>query len=225
MMNELSEGLWALRYPLKVLGTSHGRTVTVIRLTSGRLVIHSMAPFTPEDLAQIRRLGEPGWLVEAMLLHDTYAKEGRACFPALPFLGPPGFGDVVGFETGPLLPAPPEWGGELEVIRLKGAPKLEEHAFLHVPSRTLIVADLVFNFPADEGPWNHFFHRHLAGMKRYPGMSRVFRWCIRDRAAFRESLSEMMKWDFDRIIPGHGEIIETGGKEGLARALEDAGVI
>lgn len=223
MMKELSADLWVLRYPLKILGTSHGRTVTVIRLSSGKLVIHSMAPFSPDDLDAIRRVGEPGWLVEAMLLHDTYAKNGRALFPELPFLGPQGFSEVVGFKTSPLLPTPPEWDRELKVIRLKGAPKLEEHAFLHVPSRTLIVADLVFNFRRDESPWNHIFHRHVAGLRRYPGMSRIFRWYIKDHMAFRESVAELMTWDFDRIIPGHGSVIETEGKGKLARALGDAG--
>ena len=224
-MKELSGDLWILRYPLKILGTSHGRTVTVIRLSNGKLVIHSMAPFTAGDLDAIRRVGDASWLVEAMLMHDTYAKYGRDLFPELPFLGPPGFDKIVGFHTSLLLPTPPEWDGELKVIHLKGAPKLEEHAFLHVPSRTLIVADLVFNFRADEGPWNHFFQRHLAGMKRYPGMSRIFRWCIADKAAFRESIAEVMALDFDRIIPGHGEVIETEGKARLARALGDAGLV
>jgi hypothetical protein len=223
MMKELSADLWTLSYPLKILGTSHGRTVTVIRLSTGKLVIHSMAPFSADDLNAIRRVGEPGWLVEAMLLHDTFAKEGRGHFPELPFLGPPGFGEVVGFKTTPLIPTPPDWDGELKVLRLRGAPKLEEHAFLHVPSRTLIVADLVFNFGRDESPWNHFFHRYVAGLQRYPGMSRIFRWCITDKAAFRESVSELMTWDFDRIIPGHGLVIETGGKAKLAHALADAG--
>jgi hypothetical protein len=223
MMKGLSADLWILRYPLKILGTSHGRTVTVIRLASGKLVIHSMAPFSADDLSAIRRVGEASWLVEAMLLHDTFAKEGRALFPDLPFLGPPGFGEVVGFKTAPLLPTPPEWDHELKVIRLRGAPKLEEHAFLHMPSRTLIVADLVFNFGPDESPWNHFFHRHVAGLRRYPGMSRIFRWCITDKVAFRESAAELMTWDFDRIIPGHGKVIETEGKAKLAHALADAG--
>jgi glyoxylase-like metal-dependent hydrolase (beta-lactamase superfamily II) len=223
-MHGIAPGLWTLRYPLSVLGTRHGRTTTVIRLASGKLVIHSMAPFTAEDIARIRSAGTPAWLVEAMLLHDTYAAAGRASFPDLPFLGPPGFGGVVKFPVAPLLPAPEEWRGEIQVVRLRGAPRLEEHAFLHLPSRTLVVADLVFNFSAAETGWDRFFHRHLAGFKRYPGMSRIFRWFISDRAAFRESIGELLALDFDRIIPGHGEIIESGGKEQLRRAMADAGI-
>jgi hypothetical protein len=70
-MIQLAKNLWVISYPLSILGTSHGRSVSIIRLSSGRLVLHSMAPFSPGDLAQIRALGEPAWLVEAMMLHDT----------------------------------------------------------------------------------------------------------------------------------------------------------
>ncbi len=223
MLKPIAPGLWTAGYPLSILGTEHGRTVTVIRLASGKLLIHSMAPFTAADLGAIRELGEPAWLAEAMLLHDTYAAEGRRAFPDLPFLGPPGFAGIAGFPVDPLLPPPPEWAEEIRVARLQGAPKLEEHVFLHIPTRTLVVADLIFNFDAAERGWNRFFHRHVAGFRRYPGMSRIFRWCIRDRAAFRGSLEEILAWDFDRIIPGHGEPIEYGGKEALRGAMRDAG--
>jgi hypothetical protein len=223
-MHQLAENLWIKKFPLKVLGTDHGRTVTVIRLASGKLVVHSMAPFAESDVAEIRSLGDPGWLVEAMMLHDTYAHEGADRFPGIPFLAPDGFSEVVKFPTQPLLPSPPEWADEIDVIELQGAPKLKEHVFVHRPSRTLIVADLIFHFRADETGWNRFFHRYIAGFKRYPGMSRIFRICISDREAFRRSLDRVFAADFDRIIVGHGDVIETGGKAALRQALAEAGL-
>lgn len=223
-MKQLGENLWIKGYPLSVLGTRHGRNVTVIRLSSGQLVIHSMAPFPNADIEGILALGEPGWLVESMLLHDTYAREGRDRFPDVPFLGPPGFSEIVKFPTEPLFPPPLEWQGEIEVVPIRGAPKLEEQAVIHLPSRTLILADLIFNFPADESGWNRFFHRHIAGFKRYPGMSRIFRLFIKDKDAFRASIDELLAKDFDRIVVGHGNVIETDGKALLVRGLRDAGV-
>ncbi len=221
-MHRVAENLWTLHYPLKVLGTNHGRTTTVIRLESGKLVLHSMGPFTEADVAAIREEGEPAWLVEAMLLHDTFAADGRRPFPTLPFLGPPGFSDVVKFPVGPLHPPPGEWRDEIVVIPLEGIPRLREHVVIHRPSRTLIVADLVFNFSAEEAGWDRFFHRHLAGIRRYPGTSRVFRLCVKDRATFQRSVRKVLDEDFDRIIPGHGEILETGGRGPLEQALKAA---
>lgn len=223
-MNQLARNLWIKSYPLSVLGTQHGRNVTFIRLASGRVIIHSTGPFTTRDVAQIRSLGTVSWLLEAMLLHDTYARAGRDLFSGTPFLAPPGFSEVVKFSTTPLLPAPPEWKGELEVFALEGIPRLKEHICLHVPTRTLIVADLLVNFAPDERGWDRFFHRWVAGFKRYPGMSRIFRICIRDRPAFRKSLEPIMDADFDRIIVGHGAVIERDGRALFARGIADAGL-
>lgn len=107
-MKQLAENLWVKHYPLALLGTDLGRTLTIIRMSSGRLVFHSMASFSATDLAEIRALGEPSWLVEAMLLHDTCARQGRDAFPNIPFLALEVFNQVVNFATQPLLPAPAE---------------------------------------------------------------------------------------------------------------------
>ena len=75
-MQEIASDIWVLRYPLRLLGTEIGRTVTLFRLQSGRLVIHSTGPFTPGDINAIRALGDPTWMLDATLFHDTFASEG-----------------------------------------------------------------------------------------------------------------------------------------------------
>lgn len=147
---QLAENLWLLAYPLKMLGADLRRNVTLIRLRSGKLVIHSTAPFTPDDVAAIRALGEPGWLLDGILRHDTFASKGRLAFPGIPYLAPEGFSEVVGFPTEPIIPAPSEWDGELHALEIKGAPEARDTALLHIPSRTLILTELIFNFSSDE---------------------------------------------------------------------------
>lgn len=219
----IAENIWLFAYPLKLLGADFRRNVTVIRLASGELVIHSMGSFTPEDVAAINKLGRPGWLVEAMLRHDTFSEEGRAAFPGIPFLAPPGFSARVSFMTEPIVPAPPAWGDELQVIELQGVPIMKECAFFHAPSRTLIVADLVFNFGNRESLWTKMLLIAGVGWKHDPGMSHPFKMAIKDKAAFQRSMETMLRWDFDRVIVGHGDMIECGGKEKLIRTLRTAG--
>ena len=152
-MTNLTENLWLLRYPLKLLGADLHRNVTVMRLRSGGLVIHSTGPFELEDVAHINSLGRPGWMLDTMLRHDTFAKRGKEAFPDAVYLAPEGFSEI---PAGPLLPTPPEWGDEIEVKRIDGVPSMEEHAVFHRPSRTLIVADLLFNFGPDAPAWTRF---------------------------------------------------------------------
>ena len=220
----IAENVWVLRYPLRLVGVAIGRTVTIIRLTTGKLVIHSTAPFGAREVAAIRELGEPGWLLDATRFHDSYAEAGRAAFPGVPYLAPEGFPKAKGVKTEPLLPAPGEWTTELEVLELGGMPKVREHVLFHRPSRTLIVGDVLFNFGRGGSAWTRFFARYVMRLKKFIGMSPFFRIMIRDREAFRTSVAAMMRWDFDRVIVGHGEIIEQGGKERLREVLTAAGV-
>jgi hypothetical protein len=41
---------------------------------------------------------------------------------------------------------------------------------------------------------------------------------VSDRAAFQRSLEHMQGWDFERIVPGHGDVIEHGGPAAIRAA-------
>ena len=219
----LAENLWLLTYPLKMLGADLRRNVTLIRLNSGKIVVHSTAPFTPEDVSAIRALGEPGWLLDGILRHDTFAKEGRAAFPGIPYLAPAGFSELVGFPTERILPAPVEWDGELLALEIQGAPEARDTALLHVPSRTLILTELIFNFGDEQPLWTELLLRVAVGGAHHPGMARPFKAGIKDEAAFQGSMASILAWDFDRVIVGHGDVIGTDGKAKLSAALTAAG--
>ncbi len=220
---EVAANLWLRAYPLRLLGADFRRNVTVIRLGSGRTVIHSTGPFSPADVTAIRELGEPGWILDGVLRHDTFAGAGREAFPKIPYLAPPGFGEIVGFETGALVPAPPEWDGELVTLEVGGMPSMRETVMLHVPSRTLIVTELLFNFGPGEDLWTKVLLWGAVGSDHNPGVSRPVKAGIKDRAAFQAAVVAILEWDFDRVIVGHGEVIESAGKEKLRAAVSAAG--
>ncbi len=223
-MQPIAPHVWVQAYPLSMLGGHQGRVCTVIRLNSGRLLIHSTAPFAASDLASIRELGTPGWLVDSMRRHDTFSHEGRAAFPDVPYLVPAGFPKMAELRAQPILPAPPEWSGEVEVLRIEGMPQVEEHVFLHVASRTVIVADLVFNFAPATG-WTSFMRRALMGVKEQPDAARLYPLQVKNRAAYDRSLEKLFTWDFDNIITGHKEPVLGNGKALLREALARKGMM
>ena len=224
MITRLAEHLWLLPYPLKKLGADLRRNVTLLRLGSGEIVIHSTGPFTDDDVKAIHALGHPGWLVEGMLAHDTFAKEGRAAFPDIPYFAPPGFTEETGIATSTLDQCPASWGTDLQVQKVEGVPTYQEYVFYHALSRTLVVCDLVFNFGDHEPLWTELLLRVAIGSEHGPGMSRPFKAAVKDEDAFKKSLDAIFAWDFDRVIVGHGDVIETGGKAKIRSALEVAGL-
>jgi hypothetical protein len=98
-------------------------------------------------------------------------------------------------------------------------PRLNEVVFLHRHSRSLIIADLAFDF----GPDTHWL---LATIMKLNGgwgrfsPSRFTKSMMKDRTAVRASIDHILSWDFDRVIVGHGDNIETGGRDIVRRAFE-----
>ena len=226
-MQAIAENLWTLQYSLTKLGVHINRTVTIIKLRSGELVIHSTAPFSPEDVAAIGALGQPAYLVEALNAHDTFATEGRAAFPGIPYFAPEGFSEIAGLPTQSLKSPPAAWGDELAVLELAGKSEaMREYVMLHRPSRTLIVADLVFHITEEAGLGQRMFAVAglIGGDTHDTAVPRPEKSSVEDEAAFRQSLQALLAWDFDRVIVGHGDVVETG-KTALTAALNEAGFL
>lgn len=219
---QIAPDVAVLRFPLRALGIDFGRNVTLLRLRDGRLVIHSTAPFSARAIDAIRRFGEPAWLVEATLMHDTFAKEARTAFPGIPYLAPAGFAKVSGLAIEPLTSPPSAWADEIDVLPIAGLRKPNEHAFFHRNSRTLVLADLLFHFPAEIEGWPRFFVRQVMRLPRLTGISIFFRLMIRDKQAFQRSMKALLRYDFRQIVVAHGEPIESDAKGEMEKALRES---
>lgn len=100
----------------------------------------------------------------------------------------------------------------------------KELVFNHRPTRTLIEADLMFNLPATEqfsksgeSPTTGLLTRLFNAINNTQGtptwQRRIIWYGISagDRTGFNESVSRIAKWDFERIVPCHGDVIEQNG--------------
>jgi len=90
-------------------------------------------------------------------------------------------------------------------------------AWFHVASKTLILADLLFNLPATEQYSKSSKSANLPLLKKfdpYGSLHKNVAWGAgRDKDAMKRDVKTVSEWDFDRIIMCHGDVIETGGKK------------
>ncbi len=223
-LRQLAENLWVRDYAFRMMGMSLGRRTTVMRLEDGRLVIHSTAPFSEDDVKEIRSLGEPAYLVEATRFHDTFAAEGRRAFPEIPYFVPDAARSwAQGGRNLSDWPADLAW--EVEVREIAGMLSVREHLFFHRASGTLILCDLLFNIGPGGDCWTRIMMGWVNRAYGRPAVSRLYRSTIRDRDAFRHSMRTVLDdWDFRRLVVGHGTIVETDGKTVLEDALRRAGL-
>ena len=69
MLNPIADNLWALERPLRFLGLETGTRMTVARLESGGLFVHSPIPFDAALRAAIAEIGPVEAVVAPCLFH------------------------------------------------------------------------------------------------------------------------------------------------------------
>jgi len=212
-LREVAPGVHVAEAPQRFYGLEVGARMTVLELGRG-LLIHSPVAFEPADAAH---LGTARWVLAPNLFHHLYV--GPWVEAGLEAWAAPGLPDKrpdVRFQGVVEQNAHP-FGDDVWVLPLQSIPFTNEVVLLHRPSRTLIVTDLVFNFPPT-APW--LTRAAMRCGAAYPGCrtSLIERVLMR-RPAARRDLSTLADWDFDRVVMSHGEIIETGGKGALLGAF------
>jgi hypothetical protein len=108
----------------------------------------------------------------------------------------------------------------------------KELVFFYRPDRTLIEADLLFNLPATEqysrtgeSPTKGVLTKLFVALNSTQGSAvwqKRFIWHTvgaKNRARFDASVRRIDKWDFNRIIPCHGDVIEGDAIEGDAKGI------
>jgi hypothetical protein len=197
---------------------------TVVRLRDA-LVVISPIDFTPQQLREIAELGDVTHLVAPSVLHHSFMKTAIERFPAAKVWGVPGLREkrtdirwdaIFGTDVWP-------FEAELSSRIVEGVPEMTEVSLFDRSTKTLIVVDLCFNLQRPEG-WAAPVMLRLLGTHGKFAVSRLVTRFMKDKVAFRNSIRDIFKWDFDRIAMGHGDLVNTNGKSLLRDALSERGI-
>lgn len=192
----------------------------VIRLPEGQgLVVYS--PFSPKTV-DLSALGTVRAIIAPNMMHDTFAQAFHKAHPE------------ATLYSSPSLPAnhpDRDWGtvlseaGDSDIISkyvlvrvLSGFKKFQEVILLHVPSKSLVTADMAFNFTEDLLSNMSLGARFFVWASRGTG---AMNWNVIVkmimRSGCREGLPQLdamlNEWDWDRCIMCHGEIVHRDAKQ------------
>jgi hypothetical protein len=221
MLRSLAPDLHVIDLPLVMPGGVRiGTRTSLVRLRDGRLWVHSPGPVGDAGFEAIAKLGEVAHVVAPNLLHNLFVKEWLARHPGTTLHAPVGFEQKLAntpFE--PLTDtAPAAWAGAIDQVPVAGAPRMNETAFVHRASRTLLLTDLCFNLQRSDSFATRLFLRVAGALGRF-GPSRFARFLMKDKPAVRKSVDRILALDFDRVIVTHGEVLERGGHEAFRQAF------
>jgi hypothetical protein len=221
MLHQQAENLWTADHELRLpMGVPFPTRMTVVRLADRSLALISPIPIDDVLAGELATLGPVSHLIAPNLVHHLHLGPAKARYPETRLLGPPGLAvkkPGMTFER----PDPESMPALREVLAattIDGVPKMSEAVWLHVPSRTLIVADLVFNIET-AGSWKTALLIGSTGTRGRLAQSRVWTFLIEDKASAKASCQRVLQWDFDRLIVAHGSVIASGAKERLAAGL------
>jgi hypothetical protein len=193
--------------------------MTVIRLGDGRLILHSPIPISPGLGDELDALGPVGFIVVPQA-HGRFAGQAAQRYPSAQLLAAPSAPwrrKSLSFHASLADQPPAAWAGQVESHLVRGF-RLQEVVLFHRSSRTLVLTDLCFNIRRSSSRVARLFFRANGMWQRF-GPSRIIRQVgVSDRAALQRSLEHVLRWDFERIVPGHGAVIEHGGPAVLRAA-------
>lgn len=220
-LRPVGEGVWIAMGPAHILGMRLTSTMTLLRLADGSLLVHSPIALEATLRMQVQAVGEVAHLYCPNLFHHLHARAWAEAFPGARVHAPRGLEKKrpdLRIDRTHGAPLDAAFDGVIEEVRIEGF-RVGETVLLHRPSRTLVVTDLVHNVGRPDGAWAKLYTRAMGFYDRV-ALSKMIRWtAFSDPRAARRSLDYVASLPFDRLIVGHGEPLETGGKAALAEAF------
>ncbi|KAH8806818.1 hypothetical protein DL96DRAFT_1473860 [Flagelloscypha sp. PMI_526] len=198
-----------------------GGRSTAIRLENGSGVwVLASTPLTIDTKETLDAMGPVKWIMAGDMLHYMFVKEFATAYPDAKVIVVEGLVDKIkeqGVRVDGAYGADPEgttYGFEEEFeSRYFSGFANKDVAWMHKPSKTLVVADLVFNLPGTEQYSKSKESPKIPLLGGFKPAGHIHKTFTNHFQINEERCSCCGEWDFDRIIMCHGDVIETGGKE------------
>ncbi|THH05012.1 hypothetical protein EW145_g5114 [Phellinidium pouzarii] len=233
VIREVTTNVWTFSRPFSRFGfIPIGGRSTVVKLANGGLWVLASTPLDEQTKLKLEELGgRVKYIVGANAVHSLFMPEFKQAYPdakliglldhlSKPHLKAHKFDGVYGRD-----PEGTKHGFEEEIktCYFSGFQN-KDIAFNHVASRTLIEADLLFNLPPREQYSKSKSSPNfppLSGLNPFSWAHKQLVWSSgKDKEASKRDAETVASWDFDRIIPCHGDIIESGGKKAWMEAYK-----
>ncbi|HVZ06617.1 DUF4336 domain-containing protein [Rhodopila sp.] len=226
-MLQVHDGLWLVEGDIVSFFCAPYPTRSVIaRLADGSLWVWSPVKLTANLRVEMDGLGAVRHLVSPNKLHHLYLAEWKAAFPDASLWGPQSTikkrSDLPFREALTDVP-PPEWQLDIDQAWFRGSFAMDEIVFLHRPSATIIIADLMQRF-SDQflrehwGPWR-FFAR-LDGLTEDQARAPLeWRLSFVNRAPARRARDKMLSWNGRQVIVAHGEWLRSNANAQLVKSF------
>lgn len=211
----VKDQIWILEYPVRFMAMDLIARMTIIRLENGELIIHDPCKFDEAIKREIDSLGTVKYIIAPGNFHHLFVQDFQQWYPQAETFLCPGlerkrpdirFDWILGNRPDP------RWGGAIEQVVVQGTRFIWEVAFLHRPSKTLVLVDLVENIgdavQHRVGMQLRFWWKYVFKMWNRPKPAPEYQVGWGNKAIVKQALNTILGWEADRVILAHGELIE-----------------
>ncbi len=211
--------IYIVEYPIHYGGLDLFSRMTLVRLSDGKLWVHSPCNVDAKLKSEIDKLGKVTYILAPGDFHHLHVADFQNAYPnAETFLCPGLEKKRADLKFDWILGNQPDhrWHGEFEQVVIQGTRIISEVAFIHKTTRTLILVDLLENIGDDytheAGALLKFWWKAVFHMWNNPKAAPEYQIAWGDKEIVRKGLEKILSWDFERIILAHGNLIETDAK-------------
>lgn len=224
MLQAFAPDIWHVPHAFKTASFTLSTRMTVVRLSDGRLWLHSPVPIDEALAAELAALGPVAYLVAPNKAHHLFLAEAAERYPEAEVWLAPGLAhkrpalkrsDAVK-ELGVV--AELAWRQDIDQVAVQGMPALNEVVFFHRRSSSLIITDLCQCWTG-KLPKRVALLAWLTGVRRQLGVPRSVKLMVRDRKAFHYSVRKILQWPFTRVLLAHDCVFDQGAHGRVAAAL------
>jgi len=242
VIREVTPEITTISVPFWRLGlVKFGGRATLVKLRSGGILAFSPVPLSDSIRKLVDDMGgNVEYLVAPDMEHHINLGTWKAAFPSAKVIAPAPLREKrakasredvpFDFAYTPTNKAslastyPDDFLAEFDVEFFDGHTN-QEIVLLHKPTSTMIEADLIFNTPsyeqfsktgvdANTGFFTKLFQAMFTTLHGTSQQRFIWYFISKDKPSFNKSIKRVNDtWQFNRIIPCHGEVIETGGKD------------
>lgn len=199
--------------------------MTIIRLTNGDLFIHSPCKINDSLKNDIDNIGKVKFITAPGNFHHLYVPDFQQYYPdAETFICPGLERKRPDIKSEWILGNRPDprWQNDIDQVLVQGTRIIWEVAFFHIPSRTLILTDLLENIGDDyqhpAGLLLQFWWKVVFKMWNNPKAAPEYQMGWGNKRIVKQCLDRILAWNAERVILAHGELVENNVNEILATA-------
>ena len=221
-IQHLADNLWWVDGALPNMSLK--RTMVIVRLADGRLVIHNAIALAAEAMQALERWGVPAFLIVPNGSHRLDAPAYKHRYPALRVFCPSGarkkVEEVVAVD-GTYEDFPSD--GTVRFETLHGVAESEGAMIVHSPDgESVVLNDAMFNMDTKRDPLG-FLITTVFGSAPGPRVSRLAKWAfIKDKQALREDFARYADLpDLVRVIVAHEKVASgPSARQALQSAMQ-----